>query len=89
MGELEEAYIKLCKIYGLRPVGHTWLWKTVGTLSMLGFLEKRLSGLGRKGKTTLIEVPIKSKKHLYKQLSSLIRRRTAEPPELELSQDTL
>jgi cell division control protein 6 len=57
MGEAAEAYTVVCEEYGEEPRGHTQLWKYVKTLSVLGIVETRLSGAGRRGKTTLIGLP--------------------------------
>ena len=57
MGELESEYINVCESYGISPVKHTWLWKIVNDLSKLGFISRKISGKGMKGKTTLIGLP--------------------------------
>ena len=57
MGELEEEYNEVCKEIKERPVKHTWIWKMVNNLSQLGFISRKLSGKGVKGKTSLIGLP--------------------------------
>jgi len=57
MGELENEYAVASEEYGEEPRGHTQLWKYVKELSALGIVEARLSGAGRRGKTTLIGLP--------------------------------
>jgi len=57
MGEAEEAYALVCEEYAKEGLGHTQLWKYVKDLSALGIIEARLSGAGRRGKTTLIGLP--------------------------------
>ncbi|MFQ5711921.1 MAG: Cdc6/Cdc18 family protein [Candidatus Geothermarchaeales archaeon] len=73
MGELEETYGRSCVKHGVRPLKHTRLWSVVGTLSQLGFIQKRISGPGLRGRTTLIELPVESKKSLSRELSTLLK----------------
>ena len=54
MGEAEDAYAIVCEEYEKEGLGHTQFWKYVKDLSVLGIIEARLSGAGRRGKTTLI-----------------------------------
>ena len=56
MGEAEEAYALVCEEYGENPRGHTQLWKYVQGLSVSGILETSVSGVGQRGKTTLISL---------------------------------
>lgn len=56
MGEAEEAYVLVCEEYGEKPRGHTQLWKYVQALSVSGVLETSVSGVGQRGKTTLISL---------------------------------
>ena len=57
MGEAADAYALVCEEYDEERRGHTQLWKYVKDLSALGIVETRLSGVGRRGKTTLIGLP--------------------------------
>ena len=54
MGNAEEAYVLVCEEYTEKSRGHTQLWKYVQALSMAGILETTVSGVGQRGKTTLI-----------------------------------
>ena len=54
MGEAEEAYALVCEEYGEKQRGHTQLWKYVQALSAAGIIETMVSGVGQRGKTTLI-----------------------------------
>jgi len=56
MGEAEEAYALVCEEYGEKQRGHTQLWKYVKTLSAAGIIETLVSGVGKRGKTTLISL---------------------------------
>ena len=57
MGEAADAYAIVCEEYEKKRRGHTQLWKYVKDLSALGIIETKLSGAGRRGKTTLIGLP--------------------------------
>ena len=57
MGAAEEAYALICEEYGETVRGHTQLWKYVKTLSTAGIIETMVSGVGQRGKTTLIGLP--------------------------------
>ena len=54
MGEAEEAYALACEEYNKKSRGHTQLWKYVKRLSSTGLIETTVSGVGQRGKTTLI-----------------------------------
>jgi cell division control protein 6 len=54
MGEAEEAYALVCEEYNETQRGHTQLWKYVQALSVSGIIETMVSGVGQRGKTTLI-----------------------------------
>lgn len=56
MGEAEEAYALVCEEYGEKQRGHTQLWKYVKALSSAGIIETLVSGVGKRGKTTLISL---------------------------------
>jgi cell division control protein 6 len=57
MGDAEEAYALVCEEYGETVRGHTQLWKYVQALSTAGIIETMVSGVGQRGKTTLIGLP--------------------------------
>jgi cell division control protein 6 len=57
MGAAEDAYALVCEEYEEKKRGHTRLWKYMKDLSALGIIETRLSGAGRRGKTTLMGLP--------------------------------
>jgi cell division control protein 6 len=54
MGDAEEAYALVCEEYGEKRRGHTQLWKYIQSLSAAGIIETTVSGVGQRGKTTLI-----------------------------------
>ncbi len=56
MGEAEEAYALVCEEYGEKQRGHTQLWKYVKGISASGIIETMVSGVGQRGKTTLISL---------------------------------
>jgi cell division control protein 6 len=58
MGQVEEYYRRACKRYGVEPLHHTQIWVKVGELKQRGLLDARLSGKGRRGRTTLITTHI-------------------------------
>lgn len=57
MGEAEESYRIVCEEYGEEPRGHTKLWEYVQELEDLGIVVTKLSGVGFRGRTTLIGLP--------------------------------
>jgi cell division control protein 6 len=57
MGDAEEAYALVCEEYGETVRGHTQIWKYVQALSTAGIIETMVSGVGQRGKTTLIGLP--------------------------------
>ncbi len=74
MGTLTDQYRELCIRFDVKPIGHTWLWRNVNVLSQLGFISLRISGKGRRGKTTLISPTITPAESVYKRLSFSLRR---------------
>ncbi len=56
MGDAEEAYALACEEYGEKQRGHTQIWKYVKSLSASGIIETMVSGVGQRGKTTLISL---------------------------------
>jgi cell division control protein 6 len=69
IGEAEEAYAIVCEEHDKKPRRHTQLWKYVTELSALGILKTELSGIGRRGKTTLISLPKVPASDLEKELN--------------------
>jgi len=57
MGEVENAYAVVCEEYGQEKRGHTRLWKYVNELSAIDIIKAESSGVGQRGKTTLISLP--------------------------------
>ena len=57
MGKLKSQYNEICKKNSIKPINHTWFWLTIRDLADLGFINKRLSGKGMRGRTTLISLP--------------------------------
>ncbi len=56
MGDAEESYALACEEYGEKQRGHTQIWKYVKALSTSGIIETMVSGVGQRGKTTLISL---------------------------------
>ncbi|KPV63308.1 MAG: ORC1-type DNA replication protein 2 [Candidatus Bathyarchaeota archaeon BA1] len=75
MGEAEDAYAVVCEEYGEKRRGHTQLWKYVKELSALGVLKAEPSGVGRRGKTTLISLPRVPASDLEQELSRVLYMR--------------
>jgi cell division control protein 6 len=57
MGEAEEAYAIVCEEYGKKGLRHTQLWKYIKDLAASGIIETKPSGIGQRGKTTIISLP--------------------------------
>jgi cell division control protein 6 len=74
MGDAEEAYALVCEEYGEKQRGHTQLWKYVQGLSVSGFLETVVSGVGQRGKTTLISLSRVPAADLEKELVKVLLR---------------
>lgn len=72
MGEAEDAYAVVCEEHGEKRRGHTQLWKYVGELSALGIVKTEISGVGRRGKTTLISLPKVPASDLERELSGAL-----------------
>jgi len=73
IGEAEEAYAVVCEEYGEKKRQHTQLWKYAKMLSALDIIETQPSGLGHRGKTTLISLPTIPASELEQELSSILR----------------
>ena len=56
--DIESAYRIVCEEMGIRPRGHTQLWKYLRELSDLGLISRQVSYGGRKGKVTVIGLAI-------------------------------
>jgi cell division control protein 6 len=74
MGEAEEAYALVCEEYGETPRGHTQLWKYVKALSTAGIIETMVSGVGQRGKTTLIGLSRVPASDLEQELVKVLMR---------------
>jgi len=72
MGEAEEAYAIVCEEYNKKRHGHTQLWKYVKELSNLGIINTEPSGIGQRGKTTLISLPRVPASDLEQELSRVL-----------------
>lgn len=74
MGEAEEAYALVCEEYGETQRGHTQLWKYVQALSVSGIIETMVSGVGQRGKTTLIGLSRVPASDLEQELVKVLSR---------------
>jgi len=72
MGDAEEAYALACEEYGKKHRGHTQIWKYVKLLSASGIIETMVSGVGQRGKTTLISLPRVPASDLEQEISKLL-----------------
>ena len=75
MGEAEDAYVVVCEEYGKKRRGHTQLWKYVKELSVSGIIETKASGVGHRGKTTLISLSRVPASDLEEELSNALMQR--------------
>jgi len=75
MGEAEDAYAVVCEDCDEKRRGHTQLWKYVKELSALGIIKTEPSGLGKRGKTTLISLPRVPAADLEQELSRILHVR--------------
>jgi cell division control protein 6 len=57
MGDAEVAYAVVCEEYGKKGLRHTQLWNYVKGLAASGIIETKPSGIGQRGKTTIISLP--------------------------------
>lgn len=73
MGEAEDAYAVVCEEYAEEKRGHTQLWKYVQDLSSMDIVRAESSGVGQRGKTTLISLPKISAVELEKELLKTLR----------------
>jgi cell division control protein 6 len=72
MGEAEENYALVCEEYNEKRRGHTQLWKYVKSLSAAGIIETMVSGVGKRGKTTLIGLPRVPASSLEQELVNIL-----------------
>jgi len=78
MGDAEEAYALVCEEYGEKRRGHTQIWKYVKALSDSGIIETLVSGVGQRGKTTLISLPRVPASDLEQELVKLLLQEGGE-----------
>jgi cell division control protein 6 len=78
MGEAEEAYALVCEEYGEKQRGHTQLWKYVKGLSAAGIIETVVSGVGQRGKTTLISLSRVPASDLEQELVKILMHEDGE-----------
>jgi cell division control protein 6 len=72
IGEAEEAYAIVCEEHNKNSRKHTQIWKYVKELSALGILKTEISGVGQRGKTTLISLPKVPASDLEKELKNTL-----------------
>lgn len=75
MGEVEDAYAVVCEEYNEKPRAHTQIWKYIKELAALGIIKTEISGVGRRGKTTLISLPDVPASDLEKELDKVLHVR--------------
>jgi cell division control protein 6 len=78
MGEAEEAYDLVCEEYGEKQRGHTQLWKYIKGLSTSGIIKTTVSGVGHRGKTTLISISRIPASELENELTKTLIQETGE-----------
>jgi len=78
MGDAEEAYALVCEEHGEKRRGHTQLWKYVQALSASGIIETMVSGVGQRGKTTLISLSRVPASDLAQELVKLLLQKGGE-----------
>jgi len=72
MGEAEEAYRIVCEEYDKKPHGHTKIWECIQELEDLGIIITKISGVGMRGKTTLIGIPEVPASILEKEITRML-----------------
>jgi len=75
MGDAEESYALACEEYDQKPRGHTQLWKYVKSLSTTGIIETMVSGVGQRGKTTMISLPRVPASDLEQEISKIMSQK--------------
>jgi cell division control protein 6 len=78
MGEAEEAYALVCEEYSEKQRGHTQIWKYVKALSASGIIETIVSGVGQRGKTTLISLSRVPASDLEQELVKTLMQKSGE-----------
>ncbi len=73
IGEIEREYAYNCELSGLRRRSHTRILHYVKTLSLIGILKVERSGLGYRGRTSLIGIEGLSPKSLEKIVEDQLR----------------
>jgi cell division control protein 6 len=74
LSEIEEAYAVACEEFETKPVSHTQLWKYLQELSALGILKTEVSGLGSRGRQSLVYLPTISAEELEKALRASLEK---------------
>jgi cell division control protein 6 len=77
LAEAEQSYTVVCEEFDVQPHSHTQLWKYLQTLSALGIVQKKVSGVGSRGRSTLIYLPRIPAHELEKELSTILKRKEA------------
>ncbi|MEM2319188.1 MAG: ORC1-type DNA replication protein [Candidatus Bathyarchaeia archaeon] len=72
--EVEQAYAIVCEEFGESPHSHTQLWKYLQTLSALGIVQKSVSALEQRGRSTFISLSRIPAYELEKALMELLER---------------
>ncbi len=72
--EAEQSYAVVCEESDVQPRSHTQLWKYLQALSTLGVLQKKVSTIGSRGRSTLIYLPRIPAYELEKELSILLEK---------------
>lgn len=74
-GELEKEYGLICEEYGQDRRRHTQFWKYLNDLEILGILDRRISGKGQTGNTSLISLRDIAAEDLGEAVRGLIERK--------------
>lgn len=75
MGDAEESYALACEEYEEKQRGHTQIWKYVKVLSASGIIETMVSGVGQRGKTTLISLSRVPASDLEQEIVKLLSKK--------------
>jgi len=75
MGAVEARYGLVSEEYGRTPRSHTQVWSYIQELVGLGILTSKISGVGQRGKTTLIGLPDIPAEALENELELHIRNK--------------
>ncbi len=71
-GELEKEYGAVCEEYGEEKRGHTQFWKYLNDLEILGIMDRRISGKGQAGNTSLITIRDVAAEDLSEAVKSIL-----------------